>query len=70
MLATDTPEGRVRLGALGQYLKRTGPAFSPKTFGHSSVSDMVRTYPDLAMTGGNGTGHWVSMKAKPELPSS
>lgn len=64
LLAADTPDGRVGLGALGQYLKRTDPAFSPKTFGHSSLSDMVRTYPDLDMTERNGTGHWVSVKAK------
>lgn len=30
LLAANAPEGRVGLGALGQYLKRTDPAFSPK----------------------------------------
>lgn len=29
LLASDTSEGKVGLGALGQYLKRTDPAFSP-----------------------------------------
>ena len=29
LLASDTPEGKVGLGPLGQYLKRTDPAFSP-----------------------------------------
>jgi uncharacterized protein (TIGR00288 family) len=33
LLAANTSEGRVGLGALGQYLKRTDPAFSPKAFG-------------------------------------
>ena len=64
LLAADTPDGRVGLGALGQYLKRTDPGFSPKVFGHSALSDMVRTYPDLVMTEGNGTGMWVSLKPK------
>lgn len=70
LLAADTPDGRVGLGALGQYLKRTDPGFSPKTFGHSSLSDMIRTYPDLVMTGGNGAGYWVSVRARAEVSGS
>jgi uncharacterized protein (TIGR00288 family) len=66
LLAADTPDGRVGLGALGQYLKRTDPAFSPKAFGHSALSDMVRTYPDLVMSHEDGTGFWVSPKPKSE----
>lgn len=50
LLAGDTPDGREGLGALGQYLKRTDPAFSVKVYGHATLSDMVRTYPDLLMT--------------------
>ncbi|KJK21520.1 hypothetical protein UB46_26635 [Burkholderiaceae bacterium 16] len=64
LLAGGTPDGRVGLGALGQYLKRTDPAFSPKAFGHAALSDMVRTYPDLLMDQPNGTGIWVSVKPK------
>jgi uncharacterized protein (TIGR00288 family) len=64
LLASDTPEGRVGLGELGQYLKRTDPGFSPKAFGHSGLSDMVRTYPDLVMTQGEGSGYWVSLKPR------
>ncbi|MGL6079119.1 NYN domain-containing protein [Methyloversatilis discipulorum] len=67
LLAADTPEGKVGLGALGQYLKRTDPGFSPKTYGHGSLSEMVSTYPDLLMVHENG-GHWVSVRAKPEVP--
>jgi uncharacterized protein (TIGR00288 family) len=63
LLAADSAEGRVGLGALGQYLKRTDPAFSPKAYGHSTLSDMIRTYPDLAMAQENG-GFWVSPKSK------
>jgi len=69
LLAADTPDGRVGLGALGQYLKRTDPGFSPKAFGHSALSDMVRTYPDLVMTEGNGTGFWVGLKPKADTAS-
>ncbi len=67
LLAADTPEGKVGLGALGQYLKRTDPGFSPKTYGHGSLSEMVSTYPDLLMVHENG-GHWVSVRTKPEPP--
>lgn len=68
LLAADTPDGRVSLGALGQYLKRADPAFSPKTFGHPALSDMVRTYPDLVLTQEDGTGYWVNLKPKPDAP--
>lgn len=66
LLAGDTPDGWVGLGALGQYLKRTDPGFSPKAFGHAALSDMVRTYPDLVMNQQNGTGFWVGLKPKPD----
>ncbi|MBP0633170.1 MULTISPECIES: NYN domain-containing protein [unclassified Cupriavidus] len=66
LLAGDTPDGWVGLGALGQYLKRTDPGFSPKAFGHAALSDMIRTYPDLVMNQQNGTGFWVSLKPKAE----
>lgn len=64
LLAGGTEDGRVGLGALGQYLKRTDPAFSPKVYGHATLSDMVRTYTDLSMTKGAGNGFWVSLKPK------
>lgn len=66
LLAADMPDGRVGLGALGQYMKRTDPAFSPKAYGHSALSDMVRTYPDLVTTQENGAGIWVSLRPKSE----
>lgn len=67
LLAGDTPDGWVGLGALGQYLKRTDPGFSPKAFGHAALSDMIRTYPDLVMDQQSGTGLWVSLKPKAEV---
>ncbi|MNL16912.1 NYN domain protein [compost metagenome] len=66
LLAGDTPDGRVGLGALGQYLKRTDPGFSPKAFGHSALSDMVRTYPDLGIAHEANSGYWVSLKPRSE----
>ena len=65
LLAADSSEGRVGIGALGQYLKRTDPAFSPKEFGHSGLLDMVQAYPDL-VTVRDGAGHWVSLKRRGE----
>jgi uncharacterized protein (TIGR00288 family) len=61
LLAGDTSEGRVGLGELGQYLKRTDPAFSPKTYGHSGLLDMVQTYTSLLLNKVDG-GYWVSLK--------
>lgn len=57
LLTSDTPEGKVGLGPLGQYLKRTDPAFSPKAYGHSGLLDMVRTYDLLELKHEIG-GHW------------
>jgi uncharacterized protein (TIGR00288 family) len=57
LLASDTSEGKVDLGALGQYLKRTDPAFSPKLYGHSGLLDMVRTY-DLLRPQQEAEGLW------------
>lgn len=66
LLAADTTDGRVGLGALGQYLKRTDPGFSPKAYGHTALSDMVRAYPELVVSVENGSGYWVSLKPKTE----
>lgn len=57
--------GRVRLGALGQYLRRPDPAFSPKAYGHSGLLDMVQSYTGLA-TIKDGGGYWVSLKRRPD----
>lgn len=64
LLANDTSEGKVGLGALGQYLKRTDPAFSPQTYGHSGLLNMLKTY-DLLVTRQEDGGHWtVGLAAK------
>jgi uncharacterized protein (TIGR00288 family) len=57
LLAGDTSDGKVQLAPLGNYLKRTDPAFSPKTYGHSGLLDMVKTY-DLLDTRQDAAGYW------------
>lgn len=64
LLAGGTSEGKVSLSALGQYLKRTDPAFSPNSYGHSGLLDMVKTYDLLHLIQESG-GHWnVGLVAK------
>lgn len=64
LLTSDTPEGRIGLGPLGQYLKRTDPGFSPTAYGHSGLLDMLKTYDLLALKKEDG-GHWsVGLHAK------
>lgn len=66
LLAGGTSEGNVTLSALGQYLKRTDPAFSPNSYGHSGLLDMVKTYDLLHLVQENG-GHWsVGLAVKDE----
>lgn len=57
LMTGDTSEGRVDLGALGNYLRRTDPSFSPKSYGHSGLLDMLRTYDLLRLEQAAG-GHW------------
>ena len=58
LLASDTPEGKVNLSALGNYLRRTDPSFTPDTYGHSGLLDMLRTYDLLQLCQETG-GHWT-----------
>jgi len=63
LLASESSESKVHLGQLGQYLKRTDPAFSPKTYGHSGLLEMLKTYDLLKVSqehGGGWTVHVVS----------
>ncbi|VTU18161.1 NYN domain-containing protein [Variovorax sp. RA8] len=68
LLASDTSEGKVGLGQLGQYLKRTDPAFSPKVYGHSGLLDMVKTY-DLLSSKQEHGGHW-SVSLAPRIEAA
>lgn len=58
MLAGDSSEGKVDLGALGNYLRRTDPSFTPKAHGHSGLLDMLKTY-DLLQLNQEPGGHWA-----------
>ena len=70
LLTSDTSEGKVSLGQLGQYLKRMDPGFSPNTYGHSGLLNMIKTY-DLLITEQEKGGHCsVSLKTKPESGES
>jgi len=69
LLAANTPEGKVHLGPLGQYLKRTDPAFSPQTYGHTGLVDMLRTYELLALQQEPG-GHWTVRLASSAEPAA
>ncbi len=68
LMASDTSEGKVHLGGLGQYLKRTDPSFSPQTYGHSGLLDMLRTY-DLLTVQQEPGGHW-SVRLKPKADTN
>ncbi|WP_349607157.1 NYN domain-containing protein [Cupriavidus sp. DF5525] len=66
LLASNTSEGRVHLSALGQYLKRTDPSFSPASYGHSGLVDMLKTYDLLALKREAG-GHYTVELAEMRL---
>ncbi len=67
LLAAESSEGWVGLGALGQYMRRSDPGFSPQKYGHSGLLEMVLTYPDLTTRKDNG-GHWVQPKQRATQP--
>ena len=66
LLAADTPDGKVSVGGLGSYLKRTDPAFSPQSYGHSGLMDMIKTY-DLLVPNQEPGGHWC-VRLAPKSP--
>lgn len=57
-MTADSSEGKVTLSALGNYLRRTDPSFSPGTYGYSGLLEMLKTYDLLQLTQENG-GHWT-----------
>jgi uncharacterized protein (TIGR00288 family) len=69
LLAADTPDGRVHVGGLGSYLRRTDPAFSPQTYGHSGLVSMLKTY-DLLSLRQEAGGHWTVALAAPKDTAS
>jgi uncharacterized protein (TIGR00288 family) len=65
LVAAGTPDGRVHVGQLGAYLRRTDPAFSPQTYGHSGLVNMLKTYDLLSLRQESG-GHWTVALTSPE----
>lgn len=61
LLASNSSEGQVHLGGLGQYLKRMDPGFSPSTYGHSGLLNMLRTYDLLTLKQAEGGHYTVSL---------
>lgn len=70
-VAAESPDGRVSVSALGSYLRRTDPSFSPQTYGHSGLVSILKTYDllDLRLEPG---GHWSVALAVPpaEVPAA
>lgn len=61
LLAAESAEDWVHLGALGNYLRRSDSSFTPKKYGHSGLLEMIDTCPDLE-THKEGGAHWVKPK--------
>ncbi len=73
LMAADTPDGRVHVGTLGSYLRRTDPAFSPQTFGHSGLVSMLKTYDLLNLRqepGGHRTVALAPAKDTSDTPTA
>lgn len=68
LLADGTTDGEVVLGALGNYLKRTDPSFSPNAYGHSGLLNMIKTY-DLLIASQAPGGHWL-VRLAPSMESA
>lgn len=65
LLAGDAPEGKITVSALGSYLKRRDPSFSPAKYGFSGLLEMMKTHDSLNLHKEPG-GHWtVSLLPEP-----
>lgn len=58
LLSSAAPEGKVPLGSLGLYLKRTDPGFTPATHGYSGLLDMLKSHSGLQLKKEEG-GHYT-----------
>ena len=70
MLSSDTPEGKVHLATLGQYVKRTDPGFSPSTYAHSGLLSMISTYDPLKLKKETGGHYTVALAREGVAPVS
>lgn len=68
LLAGSAVEGRVSLGALGVYLKRTDPDFSPAAHGYSGLLNMLKAYPGLQLNKEVGGHYTVRLETPPSYP--
>jgi uncharacterized protein (TIGR00288 family) len=64
IMSAQSEEGRVGLGALGQFLKRTDPSFNAKSFGHSGLSELIDSDSRFLVVRLDG-GSWVSLRSVP-----
>ncbi|MDR2165756.1 MAG: NYN domain-containing protein [Zoogloeaceae bacterium] len=60
LVSEPSSEGEVSLGALGQYLRRIDPGFSPKNHGHASLLNMLKTSNLLTIRHADSM-HWVAL---------
>lgn len=67
LLAGSSSDGQVNLGALGLYLKRTDPGFSPADYGHSGLLSMLKTYDLLALRKADGGHYTVGLMETAEI---
>jgi uncharacterized protein (TIGR00288 family) len=69
LVAAESADGRVSVSVLGAYLRRTDPSFTPQTYGHSGLVNMLKTYDllDLRLEPG---GHWSVALAAPPADAS
>lgn len=66
LLAADSPDGRMNVSKLNDYLRRTDSSFTPQTYGHSGLVNMLKTYDLLDLRQEPG-GHWtVALAPAPE----
>ena len=66
LLAGAAPEGKVGLGTLGLYLKRTDPGFAPGVYGHSGLLGMLKTYDRLTLKKEEGGHYTVRLRTAAE----
>lgn len=64
--ATSQEDGAVQLSALRSYLRSSHPAFDPRLFGFTKLSDLVRAQRYLTVT---GTGSAVQVRMKSDAPT-
>lgn len=69
LMAAETTDGRVALSALGSYLRRMDPGFTPQAMGHSGLASMLKTYDLLTLRQEPG-GQWtVALATSKDTPA-